>query len=143
MPGDKLGPSWFDSTLNRHFRTESYHTWTDSRHRKNALFYETLRDAEVEICSWAWSTPASCAAPTRLSMTELQRHAPEVAANPAAWMPWNCNAAGRSANPYGANICEDWLRERWGEPRINADPCREPGRIAPKQVLSAGFVGFR
>jgi hypothetical protein len=33
-------------------------------------------------------------------LTELQRHAPEVAANPSQWMPWNYREMlERSAGP--------------------------------------------
>jgi hypothetical protein len=30
-------------------------------------------------------------------LTELQRHAPELAANPAAWMPWNYRVMRQTA----------------------------------------------
>jgi len=41
-------------------------------HRKNALFYRTLQGAN----SFDY-------------LTELLRHASELAAKPAEWMPWN------------------------------------------------------
>ena len=59
-------------------------------HRKNALFYRTLHGAEVgdlfmsliHTCELAGANPFDY-------LTELQRHARELAANPSAWMPWN------------------------------------------------------
>jgi len=59
-------------------------------HRKNALFYRTLHGAEagdlfmslIHTCELANANPFDY-------LTELQRHASELAANPSAWMPWN------------------------------------------------------
>jgi transposase len=59
-------------------------------HRKNALFYRTLHGSEVgdlfmsliHTCELADANPFDY-------LTQLQRHAAELAANPAAWMPWN------------------------------------------------------
>jgi len=59
-------------------------------HRKNALFYRTLHGAEVgdlfmsliHTCELAGAYPFDY-------LTQLQRHASELAANPSAWMPWN------------------------------------------------------
>jgi transposase len=59
-------------------------------HRKNALFYRTLHGSEVgdlfmslvHTCELAGANPFDY-------LTELQRHASELAANPSAWMPWN------------------------------------------------------
>ena len=59
-------------------------------HRKNALFYRTLHDSEVgdlfmnliHTCELADANPFEY-------LTQLQRHAGELAANPSAWMPWN------------------------------------------------------
>jgi hypothetical protein len=42
-------------------------------HRKNALFYRTLNGAQAGD----------------LFLIELQRHAQELVARPADWMPWN------------------------------------------------------
>jgi len=57
-------------------------------HRKNALFYRTLHGAEVgdlfmsliHTCQLAGANPFDY-------LTQLQRHASELAANPSAWMP--------------------------------------------------------
>ena len=38
-------------------------------------------------------TAELCGANSFDYLTELQRHAQEVAANPAAWMPWNYREA--------------------------------------------------
>jgi len=59
-------------------------------HRKNALFYRTLHGAEVgdlfmsliHTCELAGANPFDY-------LTQLQRHASELADNPSAWMPWN------------------------------------------------------
>ena len=59
-------------------------------HRKNALFYRTLHGSEVgdlfmsliHTCELADANPFDY-------LTQLQRHADELVANPAAWMPWN------------------------------------------------------
>src|SRR2546427_72254 len=59
-------------------------------HRKNSLFYKTLNGAEVgdlymsliHTCELNDVNPFDY-------LTELQRHATELAENPAAWMPWN------------------------------------------------------
>ena len=59
-------------------------------HRKNALFYRTLHGSEVgdlfmsliHTCELADANPFDY-------LTQLQRHASELAANPSAWMPWN------------------------------------------------------
>lgn len=59
-------------------------------HRKNALFYRTQHGAAVgdlymsliHTCELNRANPFDY-------LTELQRNAPEVAANPADWMPWN------------------------------------------------------
>src|SRR5208282_3014957 len=59
-------------------------------HRKNALFYRTLHGSEVgdlfmsliHTCELNEANPFDY-------LTELQRHASQLVANPSAWMPWN------------------------------------------------------
>lgn len=59
-------------------------------HRKNSLFYKTQNGADVgdlymsliHTCELNGVNPFAY-------LTELQRHADAVAANPAAWLPWN------------------------------------------------------
>jgi len=59
-------------------------------HPKNALFYRTLHGAEagdlfmslIHNCELAGANPFDY-------LTELQRHARELAGNLSAWMPWN------------------------------------------------------
>jgi transposase len=59
-------------------------------HRKNALFYKTLHGAEVgDVWMSLIHTCQLCGANSFEYLTELQRHARELAANPARWMPWN------------------------------------------------------
>ncbi len=68
-------------------------------HRKNSLFYKTENGARVgdiymsliATCQLAGANPFEY-------LTELQRHAEQVRANPAAWLPWNYKAAVAAAN---------------------------------------------
>jgi len=60
------------------------------RHRKNSLFYKTETGAEVgdlfmsliHTCELNGVNPFDY-------LTQLQKHATELAHDPAAWMPWN------------------------------------------------------
>jgi hypothetical protein len=72
--------------------------------RKNALFYRTLNGAGVgdlfmsliHTCELNGTNPFDY-------LTELQRHARELAANPSAWMPWNYRETlARLATPAAA-----------------------------------------
>jgi transposase len=59
-------------------------------HRKNALFYKTLNGAQVgDLFMSLIHTCQLCGANSFEYMTELQKHAGELAAQPAEWMPWN------------------------------------------------------
>lgn len=59
-------------------------------HRKNALFYKTLHGAEVgDLFMSLIHTCQLSGANSFDYLTELQRHARELAARPADWMPWN------------------------------------------------------
>ena len=59
-------------------------------HRKNSLFYKTMKGAEVgdlfmsliHTCELAGANPFDY-------LTELQKHPAELGAHPSAWMPWN------------------------------------------------------
>jgi transposase len=59
-------------------------------HRKNSLFYKTENGAEVGdlFMSLIHSCELNGVNPFDY-LTELQKHAAELAKNPAAWMPWN------------------------------------------------------
>ena len=59
-------------------------------HRKNSLFYKTENGAEVGdlYMSLIHTCELNNANPFDY-LTELQKHADELAQNPAAWMPWN------------------------------------------------------
>ena len=59
-------------------------------HRKNSLFYKTENGAEVGdlFISLIYTCELNDANPFEY-LTELQKHAEELAKNPAAWMPWN------------------------------------------------------
>ncbi len=59
-------------------------------HRKNALFYKTLNGAQVgDLFMSLIHTCRLCGANSFEYLTELQRHAADLAACPAKWMPWN------------------------------------------------------
>jgi len=59
-------------------------------HRKNALFYRTLHGAQVgDLFMSLIHTCQLCGANSFEYLTELQRHARELTASPAEWMPWN------------------------------------------------------
>jgi transposase len=59
-------------------------------HRKNALFYKTRNGAAVgDLYMSLIYTCELCGANPFEYLTELQRHAEEVAAAPACWLPWN------------------------------------------------------
>jgi hypothetical protein len=59
-------------------------------HRKNSLFYKTANGAEVGdlFMSLIHTCELNNANPFDY-LTELQKHAAELAKNPAAWMSWN------------------------------------------------------
>jgi hypothetical protein len=59
-------------------------------HRKNSLFYKTENGAEVGdlFMSLIHTCDLNDANPFDY-LIELQKHAVELAKNPAAWMPWN------------------------------------------------------
>jgi transposase len=59
-------------------------------HRKNALFYRTLNGAETgDLFMSLIHSCELCGANSFDYLTQLQRHAAELALHPAAWMPWN------------------------------------------------------
>jgi transposase len=59
-------------------------------HRKNALFYKTCHGAHVgDIFMSLIYTCELCGANPFDYLSELDRHAEELAANPRDWMPWN------------------------------------------------------
>lgn len=84
-------------------------------HRKNSLFYKTTHGAEVgdlfmgliHTCELNDANPFEY-------LIELQRHAPELAKNAAAWMPWNYQQSLQPASTGG-----DPLRSRL---EYNASP---------------------
>ena len=59
-------------------------------HRKNALFYRTLHGSEVGDLFMSLIHTCELAGTNAFDyLSQLQRHAAELAADPAAWMPWN------------------------------------------------------
>jgi transposase len=63
-------------------------------HRKNALFYKTRNGARVGdlFMSLIYTCQLNQANPFDY-LTQLQRHADELATSPELWMPWNYRAA--------------------------------------------------
>jgi len=58
-------------------------------HRKNALFYKTMNGAQVgDLFMSLIHTCELCGANSFHFLTELQKHAAELAAEPGKWMPW-------------------------------------------------------
>jgi transposase len=70
-------------------------------HRRNSLFYRTLAGAHVGdvFMSLIHTAELNHLAPFDY-LVALQRHAAELAANPAAWMPWNYQAV-LASHPAG------------------------------------------
>ena len=67
-------------------------------HRKNALFYKTARGAHVgDLFMSLIHTCELCRANPFEYLTALQRHAPALAREPTAWLPWNYREALASA----------------------------------------------
>ncbi len=63
-------------------------------HRENSLFYKTQNGAEVgDLFMSLIHTCELNGANAFDYLTELQKHAEEVAENPSAWMPWNYKEA--------------------------------------------------
>jgi len=59
-------------------------------HRKGSLFYKTANGARVGDLYMSLIATAKLARANPFDyLTELQRHAEQVAANPSDWMPWN------------------------------------------------------
>jgi transposase len=71
-------------------------------HRKNSLFYKTLNGAQVgDLFMSLIHTCELCGANPLHYLTELQKHASELAQKPAQWMPWNYREA-LATQPLGA-----------------------------------------
>jgi len=75
-------------------------------HRKNALFYRTLNGAQVgDLFMSLIHTCQLCGVNSFDYLVELQRHARELAACPAEWMPWNYRETlARSVLPDSAEL---------------------------------------
>jgi len=72
-------------------------------HRKNALFYKTDNGAHVgDLFMSLIHSCELCGANPFEYLTELQRHAAELAQAPAQWMPWNYREALASAAGSGS-----------------------------------------
>ena len=83
------------------------------RHRRNSLFYKTMRGAAIgDMYMSLIHTCYLCSASPIDYLTELQRHHEQVRAAPADWMPWNyrqqlvptASVPGAERGPPGANV---------------------------------------
>jgi len=71
-------------------------------HRKNALFYKTLHGAEVGDLFMSLIHTCQLAGVNSFEyLTELQRHAAELAASPSDWMPWTYRETLTHSPPSG------------------------------------------
>ena len=67
-------------------------------HRKNSLFYKTAKGAKVGDLYMSLIATAKLANADPFDyLNELQRHAEEMADDPAVWMPWNYRETLREA----------------------------------------------
>ena len=72
-------------------------------HRKNAYYYRTPNGARVgDLYMTLIHTCELCGANPFEYLTELQRHAAELAVSPEAWLPWNYRDTLAHAGPTGA-----------------------------------------
>ena len=70
-------------------------------HRKNALFYKTAKGAHVgDVFMSLIYTCELCGANPFDYLTELERHAGELASNPGRWMPWNYRQTLDALTPF-------------------------------------------
>ena len=73
-------------------------------HRKNALFYKTCHGAHVgDLFMSLIHTCELCGANAFDYLTELDRHADALPANPQDWMPWNYRETLAAATPPTAH----------------------------------------
>jgi transposase len=80
-------------------------------HRKNALFYRTLNGAQVgDLYMSLIHTCQLCGANSFDYLSELQRHAEELASQPAAWMPWNYRQTLSQLRPTPIPLEPSWSR---------------------------------
>jgi transposase len=71
--------------------------------RKNALFYKTCNGSHVgDVYMSLIHTCALCGANPFDYLTEIDRHAAEMAAAPQNWMPWNYRELLDAPNPFPA-----------------------------------------
>jgi transposase IS66 family protein len=69
-------------------------------HRKNALFYKTTNGARIgDLFMSLIHTCELCGANAFDYLTELQRHAADLARNPLEWLPWNYRETLARASP--------------------------------------------
>lgn len=74
-------------------------------HRKNALFYKTQNGARVgDLYMSLIYTCELCGVNPFDYLTELERHADELAANPQHWMPWNYRSMLAGTTPPAASL---------------------------------------
>lgn len=79
VAGAPLDSSWAERTIK-----------IAIRHRRNSLFYKTSKGAQVGDClmSLIYTAQQNKVNPFDY-LNALQRHGPQVTANPSQWLPWN------------------------------------------------------
>jgi hypothetical protein len=102
-------------------------------HRKNALFYKTENGAHVgDLYMSLIYTCELCGANPFDYLTELERHADQLASNPQHWMPWNYRSMldGITA-PSGPTRCPPVGSPFSPRPPRRTSFCRLAGRTRP------------
>jgi hypothetical protein len=75
------------------------------RHRKNSLFYRNQNGADTgDLFMSLIHTCEFCGANPLDYLNELQRHAKELVANPAEWLPWNYRQTLDGASASAATV---------------------------------------
>ena len=88
------------------------------RHRKNSLFYKTVRGAKVGDLYMSLIHTCYCSDADPFDyLTQLQRHPDRVSAAPADWLPWNYRQQLATAEPSPES-----RRGPPGDPRVLTAP---------------------
>jgi predicted nucleic acid-binding Zn-ribbon protein len=100
-------------------------------HRKNALFYKTRRGARVgDVFMSLIHTCEFCGANPFDYLTELERHAEELAANPGNWMPWNYRETLEEMGDVQTPVEESHPRDRHDAAAAQSTGAADESRIA-------------
>lgn len=102
-------------------------------HRKNSLFYKTLRGAAVGDLYMSLIATCEATGVNPLTyLTELLRHPDEVRASPAQWLPWNYpEALARAQQPRAGPAPAAHQPPRTARPRGPRRRASPPGATRP------------